>query len=345
MQTAPPYTGLFTRLPVFLTIVCVVRDSAASLEAWAEQLAAEVKPLVRDYDIVFVDNASEDESLAVLQKMTGPGGCANIQVFGLAKKVDQDTAVCIGLESALGDYVAVIDPLADDIKFLREMLYHAVLGADVVFAKNSERAPQTFSYTVANILFNRLYKRLGGVDLNNEAPRYRILARKVVNFLLKHPHAYHVSPFAGDSWIRPGQPHLRPKPCASPKEAHHQRYRSRNADACLLQPHTDEIGDRSIVVRRIRESRLLTLRCGNRPLQTGCGARVGEYVFTAIRYVLFDLLGIDGVRRIYPDDGKPVGRRSHLSHSARVHECAYESLRSIKCELRRATEHSGAYEH
>jgi len=187
MQTAPPYTGLFTRLPVFLTIVCVVRDSAASLEAWAEQLAAEVKPLVRDYDIVFVDNASEDESLAVLQKMTGPGGCANIQVFGLAKKVDQDTAVCIGLESALGDYVAVIDPLADDIKFLREMLYHAVLGADVVFAKNSERAPQTFSYTVANILFNRLYKRLGGVDLNNEAPRYRILARKVVNFLLKHP--------------------------------------------------------------------------------------------------------------------------------------------------------------
>lgn len=187
MQAAAPYSGLFTRLPVFLTIVCVVRDHATSLETWAEQLAAEVQPIVRDYDIVFIDNASEDDSLAVLQKMTGPGGCANIQVFGLAKKVDQDTAVCLGLESALGDYVAVIDPLSDDIKFLREMLCHAVLGTDVVFAKNSERAPQTFSYTFANALFNLLYKRLGGVDLNSEAPRYRILARKVVNFLLKHP--------------------------------------------------------------------------------------------------------------------------------------------------------------
>lgn len=187
MQTVAPQTGRFTRLPIFLTVVCVVRDSASSLEKWAEQLAAEVQPIVRDYDIVFVDNASEDESLAVLQKMTGAGGHANIQVFGLAKKVDQDTAVCVGLESALGDYVAVVDPLADDIKFLREMLCQAVLGADVVFAKNSERAPQTFSYTIANALFNRAYKRMGGVDLNNEAPRYRILARKVVNFLLKHP--------------------------------------------------------------------------------------------------------------------------------------------------------------
>jgi glycosyltransferase involved in cell wall biosynthesis len=187
MQTAATHTGQFTRLPIFLTIVCVVRNSATLLQNWAEQLAAEARPLVRDYDILFVDNASEDESLAVLEKMTGVDGFANIQVFGLATRVDQDTAVCVGLESALGDYVAVVDPLADDIKFLKEMLCQAVLGADVVFAKNSERAPQTFFYTFANALFNRVYKQIGGVDLNNEAPRYRVLARKVINFLLKHP--------------------------------------------------------------------------------------------------------------------------------------------------------------
>ncbi len=187
MQRVAPYSGQSTRLPIFLTVVCVVRDSAKSLENWAEQLAAEVQHLVRDYDLVFVDNASEDESLAVFQRMTSADGHANIQVYGLAKKVDLDTAVCVGLESALGDYVAVVDPLADDIQFLKEMLCQAVLGADVVFAKNSARAPRTFSYTIASGLFNRAYKRIGGVDLNNEAPRYRILTRKVVNFLLKHP--------------------------------------------------------------------------------------------------------------------------------------------------------------
>jgi len=176
-----------TSFPIFLTVVCVVRNRSSSLEKWAGQIAAEIHPLVRDYDIVFVDNASDDESLAVLKQMTGADGYPNLQVYGLAKEVDLETAVCVGLESALGDYVAVFDPLHDDIGFLPEMLCEAALGADVVFAKNSMRAPQTFSYALGSALFSWVYKRTGGVDLNNEAPRYRILARKVVHFLLKHP--------------------------------------------------------------------------------------------------------------------------------------------------------------
>jgi len=40
--------------------------------------------------------------------------------------------------SALGDFVAVIDPLADDIGFLPEMLDKATCGADVVFVLNEQ---------------------------------------------------------------------------------------------------------------------------------------------------------------------------------------------------------------
>jgi hypothetical protein len=45
-----------------------------------------------------------------------------LQVYALTKEVSADTAAWVGLENALGDFVAVLDPLTDDITFIPEML-------------------------------------------------------------------------------------------------------------------------------------------------------------------------------------------------------------------------------
>ena len=67
-------------------------------------------PLVSEYEIIVVDNASDDNSVTVLKNLTEEDGLANIQVFALAKEVDADMAAWVGLENALGDFVAVVDP-------------------------------------------------------------------------------------------------------------------------------------------------------------------------------------------------------------------------------------------
>ena len=96
-----------------------------------------------------------------------------MQVYALTKEVDTDTASWVGLENALGDFVAVIDPLADDIAFLPEMLDQAVRGADVVFANNEQKPDQSVTYRIAYAVFNVLYKWLNGIHLAKEAPQYR----------------------------------------------------------------------------------------------------------------------------------------------------------------------------
>jgi hypothetical protein len=111
----------------------------------------------------------------------------NLQVYALTKEIDADAAAWVGLENALGDYVAVIDPLNDDISFLPEMLDKAVSGADVVFANNEQKSEQGFAYRGAYAIFNLLYKWFNGIHLANEAPHYRVLSKRVVNFILQHP--------------------------------------------------------------------------------------------------------------------------------------------------------------
>ena len=173
--------------PVFVSVVLVVRNQSRSIEKLLTDAADGLATLVSDYELIVVDNASDDDSVAVLKNLTGESGQANLQIYALTKDVDSDTASWVGLENALGDFVAVIDPLTDDIGFLPTMLDKAVSGADVVFASNAQKSPQSLAYQGANAIFNALYKRFNGINLVKEAPQYRVLSKRVVNFILQHP--------------------------------------------------------------------------------------------------------------------------------------------------------------
>lgn len=173
--------------PVFLSVVFVLRNRADSLPALLTEATEVVSVLASDYELVVVDNASEDDSVQVLKRLASEGGLPNLQVYALTKSVDADTACWVGLENALGDFVAVLDPLTDDVRFLAQMLDQAVGGADVVFARNGQKPTQRLAYRLAFSAFTALYRWFGGIHLSREAPNYRVLSRRVVNFLLQHP--------------------------------------------------------------------------------------------------------------------------------------------------------------
>ncbi|HEY8097163.1 MAG TPA: glycosyltransferase [Methylobacter sp.] len=173
--------------PVFLSVVFVVRNQSDHMKKILSDAANGISSLVSDYELIIVDNASDDDSVSVLKNLTGEDGLPNLQVYALTKEMDVDTASWVGLENALGDFVAVIDPLADDIGFLPDMLDKAVSGADVVFASNEQKTAQSIAYRGADAVFNGLYKWFNGMCLSKEAPRYRILSKRVVNFILQHP--------------------------------------------------------------------------------------------------------------------------------------------------------------
>jgi len=173
--------------PIFLSVVLVTRNQGAQLETILRTASQQVSSYASDYELIIVDNASDDESVNVLKSLTGQQGLPNLQVYALTKEVSSDTAAWVGLENALGDFVAVVDPLADDIAFLPQMLEKAVIGADVVFANNQQKPRQSVPYRLANSAFQSLYKSFNGIHLAKEAPSYRLLSKRVINFILQHP--------------------------------------------------------------------------------------------------------------------------------------------------------------
>lgn len=206
--------------PVFLSLVFVVRNQSDHIEEILSDAVAGISSLVSDHELIIVDNASDDDSLSILKELTGENGLPNLQVYALTKEVDADTASWVGLENALGDFVTVIDPLADDIGFLPEMLDKAVRGADVVFVNNEQKPTQSLAYRGAYAVFNGLYKWFSGIHLAKEAPQYRVLSKRVVNFILQHPQpaiTYRHLPATG------GFPRVNLNYSATPKISHTKR--------------------------------------------------------------------------------------------------------------------------
>src|SRR3954462_925443 len=154
-----------SQLPIFLSVIVVVRNMGGRLREMVDAFTVAIAGAVADYALIIVDNGSRDESIAVLRRLTGPGGPPNLQVFALTKEVDVDSAISAGLENALGDFVAVVDPLSDDVAFLPEMLEQVVSGTDVVFAENTRKPRQTLAYRLCYGLFNAIYEPVNGIDL------------------------------------------------------------------------------------------------------------------------------------------------------------------------------------
>jgi len=174
-------------LPALLSVVLVLRNTAARLPALLGQTSRGLASLATDHELIVVDNGSTDDSVAQLRELAGADGLPNLQVYALTKEVDFDTAAWAGVESAIGDYVAVLDPLREDARFLATMIEAGADGADVVFAENEDKGHRGLGYRIAAAVFHRTYRWLNGVDLRHDAPRYRLLSRRIVNFLLRHP--------------------------------------------------------------------------------------------------------------------------------------------------------------
>ena len=172
-------------IPVFLSVVCAVRNQAQELPEALERLTQTLYYLVSDYELIIVDNGSDDETVQLLKELTDSSGYPNIQVFALTKWVEDDVASWAGLENSLGDFAVVTGFDKEQVELIPKMLEKAVDGFDVVIAQNTERERQGLLYRIAGSIFHRLYDLFCDIDLRAQTPDYRHYRWVPVNVFIR----------------------------------------------------------------------------------------------------------------------------------------------------------------
>lgn len=106
------------------------------------------------YEIVFVDDGSDDGSLAEILKLRE--GDPNVKVITFTRNFGQMAAMLAGLKQASGDLIINVSAdMQDPISLVAKMVRHWEAGAEIVICHRTERTD-----TFTSKLFSRIAYRL-----------------------------------------------------------------------------------------------------------------------------------------------------------------------------------------
>jgi dolichol-phosphate mannosyltransferase len=139
-----------------------------------------------DFEFIFVDDGSKDETAAVLHELTLADG--RVRGLRLSRNFGQQIATTAGLEHAAGDAVVIMDAdLQDPPELIETMLARWQEGYHVAYAQRTERTGESaFKLWTAKV-FYRLVQRISRSPIPADTGDFRLMDRQVVDAFLRMP--------------------------------------------------------------------------------------------------------------------------------------------------------------
>jgi polyisoprenyl-phosphate glycosyltransferase len=168
-----------------VSVVSPIRDEADGLEPFLTRVGEVLESLGLASEIVLVDDGSSDGSW---QRVTNAAHLdPRVRGVRLSRNFGKEPALMAGLAEARGDAVIVMDvDLQHPPSLLPDLVARWQAGAEVVEGRKRSRTGQSLAHRATGRVFNRVFTRLTGVDLE-AATDYRLLARPAVDALLSMP--------------------------------------------------------------------------------------------------------------------------------------------------------------
>ena len=109
---------------MLMSAVIPVYNEEESLDKFYKRLAPELKKLDKSYEIIFVDDGSNDSSLSILKKLASKD--KNVKVFSFRRNRGKAEALTAGFQAAKGDYIVTLDAdLQDRPEEIKKLLDYA----------------------------------------------------------------------------------------------------------------------------------------------------------------------------------------------------------------------------
>lgn len=151
----------------------------------AAQRLGEILGSVTDYELIFVDDGSKDNTWKIISELSV--GDSRIRGLRFSRNFGKEGAIFAGLKASRGDCTAVIDCDMQHPPELLVKMYKAWQGgAEVVEAVKASRGKEGLLYKLFAKSFYRMMKKGANVDLDG-ASDYKLMDRRVVDALNSMP--------------------------------------------------------------------------------------------------------------------------------------------------------------
>jgi glycosyltransferase involved in cell wall biosynthesis len=165
------------------SLVIPVYNEEKLIDELVKRVIAAVETFTNDYEVIFVDDGSTDQSLQELLKRREKN--RKIKLLSLSRNFGHQAAFTAGLEHARGEIIAMMDgDLQDPPELLTEMYNKLTTGDfDIISGKKAGRKGKKVRYSGA-FLFHRLFKDIGGISNMKNYGNFSMMKRIAADALL-----------------------------------------------------------------------------------------------------------------------------------------------------------------
>jgi len=173
---------------MLISIVIPCYNESAVLPETHRRLAGVADRLenVGDFEFIFVDDGSKDDTARVLHELTRADG--RVRGLRLSRNFGQQVATTAGLEHAAGDAAVIMDAdLQDPPELIEAMIARWQEGYHVAYAQRTERTGESAFKLWSAKIFYRVVHRLSRSNIPTDTGDFRLMDRQVVDAFLRMP--------------------------------------------------------------------------------------------------------------------------------------------------------------
>lgn len=148
-----------------------------------ERMNAQMGSLGYDYEIIYVNDGSRDNTMAELRKIASMH--ENVKVISFSRNFGHQLAVTAGMDAAKGDALIIIDiDLQDPPEVITKMVAAWENGAEIAYGKREKREGETAFKKLTAFLYYRLLNSMSAYPIPLDTGDFRLIDRKVANVFL-----------------------------------------------------------------------------------------------------------------------------------------------------------------
>ena len=160
-----------------LSIVIPVFNEECNLEELQRRIVAVMTELENEYEVIYVNDGSSDESAAILDKLAAED--QHVKVLHFMRNYGQTAAIAAGVDHAEGDAVCFMDAdLQNDPADIPAMLAKLDEGHGVVSGWRKHRKDGFFLRKLPSRIANRMISSATGVKLHDYGCTLKIYRKK-----------------------------------------------------------------------------------------------------------------------------------------------------------------------
>lgn len=161
----------------FISAVVYLHNDETRAEEFLRKVIACMKEHFENFEVVCVDDASQDKSVENIRRMSAEFGHVTVSILHMSYYHGLELAMNAGVDLAIGDFVYEFDRafLDFDTEEIIRVYRKALLGYDIVSASPMRKEK------LSSRMFYLMYQRFSQFQNHMNTESFRILSRRVIN--------------------------------------------------------------------------------------------------------------------------------------------------------------------